>query len=127
MGKRNSKEFYKEITMKRGFKEIVAWQYEGHTAIGVLYDDYCEHYISIAVNYYMDSNIREGDLWYADSIYKDEDTEIRLATKDEIQTLISALDNHRIPYKYDEDTMTIRCYDFYPTIWMKIKKFFKIN
>lgn len=110
--------------MKKGFKEVVAWKFDKHTAIGVLYDDYFEHFISVAVNYFMDSNIREGDLWYADNIYKDENTEIRLATDAEIQTLIKALDEHKIPYTYDRKTRTIRNYDVYPTVWMKIKKWF---
>lgn len=108
--------------MKKGFKEIVAWQYDGRTAIGVLYD--WDDYVSVAVNYFMDSNIREGDLWYADSIYKDDGTEIRIATDVEIQTLIKALNEHRVPYAYDRETRTIRNYDVYPTVWMKIKKWF---
>ena len=111
--------------MKKGFKEVVAWQYDGRTAIGVLYDDYCEHFVSVAVNYFMDSNIREGDLWYADSIYKDDDTEIRLATDAEIQTLIKALNEHHVPYAYDRETRTIRNYDVYPTVWMSVKDWFK--
>lgn len=108
--------------MKKGFKEVVAWQYDGRTAIGVLFES--DDFISVAVNYFMDSNIREGDLWYADSIYKDEDTEIRLATDAEIQTLVKALDEHKVPYTYDRKTRTIRNYDVYPTVWMKIKKWF---
>ena len=108
--------------MKKGFNEIVAWQYDGRTAIGVLFES--DDFISVAVNYFMDSNIREGDLWYADSIYKDEDTEIRLATDAEIQTLVKALDEHKVPYTYDRKTRTIRNYDVYPTVWMKIKKWF---
>ena len=50
MGKRNSKEFYKEIIMEKNFEKIVAWQYDGHIAIGVLNSVYCDNYISVAVN-----------------------------------------------------------------------------
>lgn len=109
--------------MKKGFNEIVAWQYDGRTAIGVLFES--DDFISVAVNYFMDSNIREGDLWYADNIYKDENTEIRLATDAEIQTLIKALNEHKIPYAHDRETRTIRNYDVYPTVWMSIKNWFK--
>lgn len=106
--------------MKKGFKEIVAWQYDGRTAIGVLCDDYCNHYISVAVNYFMDSNIQEGDLWYMDDIHKDDDGEIRLANNDEISTLINALNKHGVQYKYDKEERTIRIYFAYPTIRMKV-------
>lgn len=109
--------------MKKGFKEIVAWQYDGRTAIGVLYD--WDDYVSVAVNYFMDSNINEGDLWYMDSIYKDEGTEVRQATEVEVRTLIKALDEHKLHYAYDAKTNTIRYYDVYPTMWMKIKDWFK--
>ena len=110
--------------MKKGFKEIVAWQFDGRTAIGVLYDDFCEHYISVAVNYFMDSNIQEGDLLYMDDIHKDEDTEVRLANRDEIKTLIKALDKYGVKYKYNEEEQTIRLYFAYPTIGMKITQWF---
>lgn len=111
--------------MKKGFEKIVAWQYDGRTAIGVLHEAY--ETISVAVNYRMDSNIKEGDLWYMDSIYKDEGTEIRLATDKEIQTLINALDDWKELYKYDAKTRTIRIYSVYPTLWMRIKTWFKQN
>lgn len=109
--------------MKKGFNEIVAWQYDGCTAIGVLYD--WDEYISVAVNYRMDSNIREGDIWWMDDIHKDEGTEIRPATPAEVQTLINALDYWDVSYKYDKKTKTIRIYDVYPSLWMEVKKWFK--
>lgn len=104
--------------MKKGFEKIVAWQYDGRTAVGVLYGSY--NYVSVAVNYFMDSNIREGDLWFMDDIHKDDNTELRLATEEEIQTLINALHDWDIPHKYDKATMTLRNYDAYPTVFMKV-------
>lgn len=97
--------------MKKRFNEIVAWQYDGRTAIGVLFESV--DFISVAVNYFMDSNIEEGGLWYADSIYKDEGTVVRPATDEEIQILIKALDAHKFVYEYDEETKTIFDVDMY--------------
>lgn len=108
--------------MKKGFKKVVAWQYNECTAIGVLYEFH--NYISVAVNYRMDSNIEEGDLWLCDEIHTDDGAKIRYATDEEIQTLINALNVKNVPYNYDERTKTIRNYDVYPTVWMKIKKWF---
>lgn len=99
--------------MKKGFKEIVAWQFDGRTAVGVLNNDYTDNYVSVAVNYFMDSNIEEGDLWYADDIHTDEGTSVRPATDEEIQTLISALDKRNVPYEYDKKTKTIFDKRFY--------------
>ena len=97
--------------MKKGFEKIVAWQYDGWTAIGVLFDS--DEYVSVALNYKMDSNIQEGDLWYSDSIHTDEGTEVRPATDDEIKKLCKALDNHHVAYMYDEETKTILDYRAY--------------
>lgn len=108
---------------KKGFERIVAWRYEGHTAVGVLYKS--EDFISVAVGYFMDSNIKECDLWFMDSINKDEGTGIRPATDLEIERLVNALDGWKIPYKYDKKTKTIRNYDVYPTWWMKFKQWIK--
>lgn len=109
--------------IKKGFEKIVAWQYDGRTAIGVLYD--WNDYVSVAVNYRMDSHIEEGDLWFMDDIHKDEGSEVRLATDSEIQRLLLALDNWGLSYKYDKKTKTLRYYDVYPTAWSKIKEWFK--
>lgn len=97
--------------MKKGFEKIVAWQFDGMTAIGVLFDS--DDYISVAVNYKMDSQIKEGDLWYSDVIYKDEGTMVRPATDAEIKTLCKALDDHHVAYMYDEKTKTILDYKAY--------------
>lgn len=97
--------------MKKGFEKIVAWQFDGMTAIGVLFDS--DDFISVAVNYKMDSQIEEGDLWYSDSIYKDEGTMVRPATDAEIKTLCKALDDHHVAYMYDEKTKTILDYKAY--------------
>lgn len=97
--------------MKKGFEKIVAWQFDGMTAIGVLFDS--DDFISVAVNYKMDSQIEEGDLWYSDAIYKDEGTKVRPATDAEIKTLCKALDDHHVAYMYDEKTKTILDYKAY--------------
>ena len=97
--------------MKKGFEKIVAWQFDGMTAIGVLFDS--DDFISVAVNYKMDSQIEEGDLWYSDAIYKDEGTMVRPATDAEIKTLCKALDDHHVAYMYDENTKTILYYKAY--------------
>lgn len=109
--------------MKKGFEEIVAWQYDGWTAIGVLYGS--NDYISVAVNYRMDSNIRKGDIWWVDGIYKDEGTEVRFANAEEVKQLIDSLDIRGIKYKFDRKTWTIRIYDVYPTKWMRFKNWIK--
>lgn len=83
--------------MKKGFEKIVAWQYDGCTAVGVLYG---YKFVSVAVNYRMDSNIEDGDLWFMDNIYTDKGFEIREATDSEIQKLLAALDDCGISYKY---------------------------
>ena len=111
--------------MKKGFEEVVAWQYDGRTAIGILYSEFSNHYVSVAVNYFMDSSIRAGDLWIMDDIHKDDDTEIRLARNEEIQELIKALEYWNIPYEYDKDTRTIRNFNAYPTRWMRFMKWIK--
>lgn len=67
---------------------VVTWQYDGMQAIGIV-DGYS--YISVALNYKMDSNIKEGDLWYYDDIYTDEGSDVRLATMSERFALIMAL------------------------------------
>ena len=108
--------------MKKGFEKIVAWQYNECTAIGVLYE--FDSYISVAVNYRMDSNMREYDLWFSDDIHVDKGTKLRYASDREIQMLINALEAHNVPYKYDKRTRTIRNYSVYPTCWMRIKKWF---
>ena len=97
--------------MKKGFEKIVAWQFDGTTAIGVLFNS--DDFISVAVNYKMDSQIEEGDLWYSDAIYKDEGTMVRPATDAEIKTLCKALDDHHVAYMYDEKTKTILDYKAY--------------
>lgn len=102
--------------MKKEFKKIVSWQFDGRTAIGVLNDDYTDNYVSVAVNYFMDSNMQEGWLWYADDIHTDKGTTVRPATDEEIQTLIKALDKHNHSYEYDKETKTI--FD---------KKFYEVN
>lgn len=113
MGKRDSKEFYKEIIMEKNFEKIVAWQYDGRTAIGVLNSDCCDNYVSVAVNYFMDSNMQEGWLWFADNIHTDEGTAVRPATDEEIQILIKALEKHNVKYEYDAKTKTIFDKEFY--------------
>lgn len=67
---------------------VVTWQYDGMQAIGIV-DGYS--YVSVALNYKMDSNIKEGDLWYYDDIYTDEGSNVRLATMSERLALIMAL------------------------------------
>lgn len=99
--------------MGKGFEKIVAWQFDGRTAVGVLHTDYCDNFISVAVNYFMDSNMQEGWLWYADAIYTDEGTTVRPATDEEIQILIKALDEHNVSYEYDKETKTIFHKEFY--------------
>lgn len=99
--------------MEKKFNKIVAWQFDGRTAIGVLNDDYTDNFVSVAVNYFMDSNMQEGWLWYADDIHTDEGTAVRPATDEEIQTLIKALDEHNVPYEYDKETKTIFHKEFY--------------
>jgi hypothetical protein len=99
--------------MKKNFNKIVAWQFDGRTAVGVLNEDYTNNYVSVAVNYFMDSNMQEGWLWYADDIFTDEGTTIRPATDEEIQTLIKALDEHNVKYEYDAETKTIFDKGFY--------------
>ena len=97
--------------MKKGFEKIVAWQYDGWTAIGVLFDS--DNFVSVALDYKMDSRIEKGDLWYSDSIYKDEGTEVRPATDEEIKKLCKALDDHHVDYMYDEESKTILDYKAY--------------
>lgn len=99
--------------MEKKFNKIVAWQFDGCTAIGVLNNDYTDNFVSVAVNYFMDSNMQEGWLWYADDIHTDEGTAVRPATDEEIQTLIKALDEHNVSYEYDKETKTIFHKEFY--------------
>lgn len=76
------------------FKEndIIAWTYNGHRAVGVVESSSKEcTQISVAVDYFMDSNVREGELWYADTVYFDKQGEPSLATKAEMNKLIFAL------------------------------------
>ena len=97
--------------MKKGFEKIVAWQYEGVTAIGVLQDS--DNFVSVALNYMADSQMKEGDLWYADTIYTDEGTSVRSATDEEIKKLLKALDAHHVAYEYDQETKRILDYKAY--------------
>lgn len=76
------------------FKEsdIIAWTYNGHRAVGVVESSSKEcTRISVAVDYFMDSNVRDGELWYADTVYFDPQGEPSLATKAEMTKLIFAL------------------------------------
>lgn len=72
--------------------DIIAWTYNGHRAVGVVESSSKERtQISVAVDYFMDSNVREGELWYADVVYFDTKGEPTLATKAEMTKLIFAL------------------------------------
>lgn len=97
--------------MNKGFEKIVAWQYNGWTAIGVLFES--DDFISVALNYKMDIQIKKGDIWYSDSICTDEGTSVRPASDEEIKMLCKALDDHHVPYEYDEETKTILNYQAY--------------
>lgn len=99
--------------------KIVSWRYRNSIATGVIFDT---NYISVAVNYRMDRNVRKGDLWYFDDIHKQ--GSLRLATEEEIANLITALDKHKHPYKYNRKLKTIRDYNAFPTLWMRLKEQF---
>lgn len=80
------------------FKEndIIAWTYNGHRAVGVVESSSKEcTRISVAVDYFMDSNVRDGDLWHSDTVYCDAMGEPSIApsiaTKAEMTKLIFAL------------------------------------
>ena len=71
---------------------IVSWPFAGVTATGAIDK---RGYVIVAVNYKMDSNIEEGDLWYADELYTDDIPEqdwskVRYATKEETEKLVNA-------------------------------------
>lgn len=58
---------------------IVEWEYEGHTAVGILGDD--PDWVDIAYNYRRDSNITSADQpWFADEIYIDKGSHLREAS-----------------------------------------------
>lgn len=64
---------------------IVAWPFAGTTAIGAVDQD---GYVIVAMNYKMDSNMGEKDLWYADELYTDDIPEqdwskVRMANEEE--------------------------------------------
>lgn len=107
--------------MKTEFKQgqIVSWRFRGMRAVGVYLEDNC---ISVAVNYLMDRNVKEGDLWHFEEIHKHGG--IRLANEEEIITLISALNKNKHPYKYNYKDKTIRDYNAFPTAWMRFKEEF---
>lgn len=76
------------------FKEndIIAWTYNGHRAVGVVESSSKEcTRISVAVDYFMDSNVRDGDLWHSDTVYCDAMGEPSIATKAEITKLVFGL------------------------------------
>lgn len=80
------------------FKEndIIAWTYNGHRAVGVVESSSKEcTRISVAVDYFVDSNVRDGDLWHSDTVYCDAMGEPSIApsiaTKAEITKLVFGL------------------------------------
>jgi hypothetical protein len=67
--------------------QIIAWTYKGTTAVGIVESD---NWIKIAVDYKLGSR-KEGETWVYDSVYTDDDSEVRLANDDEVCKLFKAL------------------------------------
>ena len=72
---------------------IVAWPFDGQTAIGVVDGT---GYVIYAVNYRMDSNVKEGDTWLSDTLYTNDIPEedwdlVREASVNEKLLLLGAL------------------------------------